>query len=603
MFEREIKFIYDFNLNKVKQLGANLTFETLAAAPLHPAILQYISAEIDYLVYEDRQKLLRNSNFDYSGEEITKYFQQISGVIKKEKRLALDYVDQLILQASSFTINYLIQPNWSLAKFIFDKEDVIETAKARQIFNYIYYYKYIQNITEKYFNAKNLEEISRTEFLTLLQKIDTEVFSAYAEQMLDKVLVSMGDFFNTGNVDKSKIPLAAAETFLKEKNLNALLQRVTDACYPEPKTSYSISEIKIILFSPVPIKKDRYIDRAVKQDIPASVFVAPEESTEPEGQDEAPFQDELNNKEPIIQEPETADEPVQPELITPEPEIPEQNSTDQDEVVLFEIPEPDRIPEPEQEPEQIQIPESEQISEHRHMPAPEETPEPEQVPEPEQIPEPDETPRDEQIPDPEQISESGINAEPEEPGQFTEDDQIRIINETSEPEPEDELLIVEDDDSDESSGEGLFIIDTREEAADFQPGPEQPSEPDQQELQNINPAEEEPQPEESLENQKDIKIIPERKNYIEEPVAPWKISSKKKEISSFISGKDMENIIEYVFNEDTEDFALTLERLADARTEPEAVSMFEKVLNSYRIKPSSKYAQVLRKVIHDYFNQ
>ena len=77
MFEREIKFIYDFNLNKVNRLGPYFTFEQLLASDVHPAILQYISAEIDYLIYEDRQKLLKNSLFDYSGEKISFHFNSV----------------------------------------------------------------------------------------------------------------------------------------------------------------------------------------------------------------------------------------------------------------------------------------------------------------------------------------------------------------------------------------------------------------------------------------------------------------------------------------------------------------------------------------------
>ena len=56
MFEKEIKFISDFCLNKVKGLGSFFTYEKLAGTDLHPAILRYISAELDYMIYSDRKK-------------------------------------------------------------------------------------------------------------------------------------------------------------------------------------------------------------------------------------------------------------------------------------------------------------------------------------------------------------------------------------------------------------------------------------------------------------------------------------------------------------------------------------------------------------------
>ena len=97
MFEREIQFIYDFSHNKVKNLGSFITFSELKSTDLHPAILQYISAEIDFYIFEDRQKLLKDSLFDYSGDTINTYFLHISEEIKKVKKFSQSYIEKLIL--------------------------------------------------------------------------------------------------------------------------------------------------------------------------------------------------------------------------------------------------------------------------------------------------------------------------------------------------------------------------------------------------------------------------------------------------------------------------------------------------------------------------
>ncbi len=77
MFEKEIEYIYKYNLNKIEQLGSFITYEQLVSTNIHPAILQYLSAEIDFLIYEDRQKLLKDSLFDYSGDKIIEHFTNI----------------------------------------------------------------------------------------------------------------------------------------------------------------------------------------------------------------------------------------------------------------------------------------------------------------------------------------------------------------------------------------------------------------------------------------------------------------------------------------------------------------------------------------------
>ena len=92
MFEKEIQFITDFNLNKIKRLGSFFTLDDLTKAKVHPAIVRYISAEIDYLIFLDRQNLLQKSVFDYSGTELAQHFLAISQEIKKNKLLPYEEV-------------------------------------------------------------------------------------------------------------------------------------------------------------------------------------------------------------------------------------------------------------------------------------------------------------------------------------------------------------------------------------------------------------------------------------------------------------------------------------------------------------------------------
>ena len=117
MFEKEIKFISDFCLNKISKAGSFLTFEKLKGIEIHPAILKYISAEMDFQIYKDRQVLLQKSAFDYSGAEISKYFRMIALEIKKSKRISENEITDLISQAVTFNFNYLTKPNETLLRF------------------------------------------------------------------------------------------------------------------------------------------------------------------------------------------------------------------------------------------------------------------------------------------------------------------------------------------------------------------------------------------------------------------------------------------------------------------------------------------------------
>ncbi len=263
MFEREIKFIYDFNLNKISHLGPYFTFEQLAATEIHPAILHYISAEIDYLVFEDRQKLLKNSMFDYSGERISYHFTRITEELKKTKRFAVEYIAKLILHASSFTINYLIRPKWTLARFVFDEEKHKTSNEIKQILNYVYYYKYLTKILISYINTKKILSMNVEEFESLLNKADSIGVENYLQAILSDSLKSMSEFFNIGEIKKERIPLPAVELLLEEKNLPNHLKALKEAFGSDENARFNLIDYQKVV-SHVMIEKEE-VSSAVEE--------------------------------------------------------------------------------------------------------------------------------------------------------------------------------------------------------------------------------------------------------------------------------------------------------------------------------------------------
>lgn len=249
MFEKEIKFIIDFTLNRINRLGSFFTFEKLAAAEVHPAIIQYISAQLDYLIYEDRKKLLQNSSFDYSGSEIAKYFGLISEEIKKNKRLAFEDVKTLVTHAVTFNINYLVRPNWTLLKLIFNEQKSRNVNEIRMMLNYVYYYDYVKNVFLGYFSKRKILSLSETEFENILAKIDNQMFNEHTRDLIDNALVSIGDFFNEGGLNKTQVSPQTVEFFLKEKNLTEGLFKLKRSIPSEDKQKYNIDEIRKIIYS------------------------------------------------------------------------------------------------------------------------------------------------------------------------------------------------------------------------------------------------------------------------------------------------------------------------------------------------------------------
>ncbi|NWG28475.1 MAG: hypothetical protein HXY48_08070 [Ignavibacteriaceae bacterium] len=247
MFEKEIKFIGDFCYNQVKSLGTNFTLEKITSAGVHPAVVQYISAELDFMIYSDRRKLLQQSYFDYAGKEIFEHFQKISSEIKRNKKISIEDAKKLIFQAVSFNINYLVRPKWSLTKLIFNEQPIISVEELQMMLKYLYYYEYFRKVLSAYLSKRKLVQISLTEFDLILNKIDSELFTSNQEQLIDNALSSMGDFFNVGGVDKNLISSTAIEIFLKEKNMLDLVFRLRKGMVNGVKKQFDKNELKKIL--------------------------------------------------------------------------------------------------------------------------------------------------------------------------------------------------------------------------------------------------------------------------------------------------------------------------------------------------------------------
>ena len=253
MFENEIKFISDFTLNKVKELGSFITVEKLLSTDIHPSIKKYVEGEIDYLIFEDRKKLIENSLFDYSGKEISDYFDLIGNEIKKTKKISYEDIKNIILQAVSFNSNYVVRPKWSLSKLIFGNNKSVSINEIQMMLNYTYYYEYLNSVFLAYLSKKKILNVSVTEFELIMNKIDRELFMLHQSKLVDNALYAIADYYSIGGLNKSVVTIEAVENFLKEKNLTELLFKLKRAYSNVPKKKTDIDEVRKVLYSTLSI--------------------------------------------------------------------------------------------------------------------------------------------------------------------------------------------------------------------------------------------------------------------------------------------------------------------------------------------------------------
>jgi len=619
MFEKEIKFIGDFCLNQVKNLGPVFTFEKVTSTNLHPAVVCYISAELDFMIYADRRKLLQQSYFDYSGKEISDHFQKISGEIKRNKKISSDDLKKLILQAVSFNANYLVRPRWSLTKLIFNEQPIISVEELQMMLNYLYYYEYFRKVLSAYLSKRKLVQISLTEFDLILNKIDRELFVSNQEQLVENALISMGDFFNIGGVDKNLVSSTAIEIFLKEKNMLELVFRLRKEVPEGQKKRYDKKDLKRILYSTSGEEKSEAITITDSEIVIEGQENVQDESEKPNLEELASkYADEMDksNIESFLSQEEeetllslydeelkefeedSVDDVAGKAAQISETNIVEHNdSTFGDESSSELVPDIDgndklnkietdsQFESPGVEKEIVQEmikdfvgdEQTEEVLDEVSKSTEEKTKEP----------------ADTNVPGIESLenellnifedldnADTGVTRE-----EITFEEIDEIPNEAGNEVSDLYSPILKEDDIDEFiKSIDEVVVSADEVKAEIN------------EIEEVEKISEPPKPPEAEEKNAINEKVPEEKPKITRPV-------RQKDLFSYLKRKELKKIVSYIFANDEEDFTNTAERIMDCHSYKEASEILKAVFTSYKISPYSKEAITFTNGVSNYFRQ
>jgi len=576
MFENEIKFINDFILNKTKDLGSLFTIENFLSADIHPAVKKYVEGEINYLIYQDRKKLIDNSLFDYSGAKISNYFNLIADEIKKTKKVSYEDVKNIILQAVAFNANFVVRPKWTLSKLIFGNNKSASLNDLQILFNYTYYYEYLNNVFLAYMVKKKIMNISTTEFELIMNKIDRELFTLHQSKLVDNALYAIADFYNIGGLNKSSISVEAIENFLKEKNLTELLFKLKRG-FPNPaKKKNDIEDIRKVLYSAFPLESP--FDEEKKEEVT--------KETNNEEHFENPLKEISVSENPVLDEvADTASDNIfdlkkdelQEEIF--EEELPiEENEIRETKVDLI-VDDADDLPDDLEEQEIIAT--IEQAT-------------------------PDETSESIFEDVKKTIDDEKILSDFTEDLEGNQEDEIIILDEKEEKDLlnffDDEAEISIDDD-DLKKGNDISEVVSESVMEDETPVNDNEIEMETDETS----LEEKEKIEFELINHDDLTSDDKDEEAVntEESGQPKTIIDKTKfdDMLSFLSRKEIEKITKNLFNSDSEDFANTIEKMSACNSLEEATEILENIFKYARIKPHSKEADSLTKAVTNYFHQ
>ncbi len=642
MFQTEIKFITDFTLNHVKKLGAFFTFERLFETNIHPAIKQYLNAEFEFLIYEDRQKLIQDSLFDYSGSKINHHFSMIAEEIKKTKKVSYEDMKVLISRAVSFNVSYILKPNWSLQKLIFGEKKSISVVELELVLNYLYFYDYLKNVFKSYLSKRNIVNLSSTEFELIINKIDRELFSTHFEKLVDNSLVSIADLFSIGGLNKKNISVEAVEIFLKEKNLIDHLLKLKRVIPNPGKRKYDIDDIRRIIYSATPVEPESINPASEEPESEVDgdfekVKTLEEAEIKPLTQTEEFLEEEQKSDENIIQEL-VQDEIVKKdieELIKekePEEEILEEEPVWEKEIIIDKEPEAVQTDDKKKSTdltdelkEEVVNPEIGGMVISSFLDDPdkkaEEKTTPKTVEDISQKTDQEKPPTEEELLELLSKDESDVIEDPE---LLSEKDEQELFS-FYEEELKDFDAVVPDDE------EVLNIedIETKEKEKEKEDIPKE-IEQSEIEVETVNFDELEIEDEENFDEQieepkieeiseppiiEKIEIekvdltkpeIQEKKEAVEESIPeelPKVKKKKQRDVFSYLSSKEINKITDSIFNSDSEDFANTVEKISECENYQKATEILKALFISIKISPQSKQAVILTNAVANYFDQ
>jgi len=601
MFENEIKFISDFTLNKIKELGSFITIEKFLSIDIHPSIKKYVEGEIDYLISEDRKKLIENSLFDYSGTEISNYFTLIGNEIKKTKKISFEDIKNIVVQGVSFNANYVVRPKWSLSKLIFGNNKSVTVNELKLMLNYTYYYEYLNNVFLAYLSKKKILNITVTEFELIVNKIDRELFMLHQSKLVDNALYAIADYFSIGGLNKSIVTVESVENFLKEKNLTELLFKLKRAYSNSAKKKVDIDEIRKVLYSTLSIESpfvevdnqekviadEKHFENPLKEDFLEAEPIS--ENEEISVKENIFDLSEERVSEEFVREDESLENPIVEENVFDEKSLdnlehalaspePEKFEIKKDDIINTEI-----IFKENKELEisetDVNIPVSEIRIELKDVHN--------SVEESESLLK-------------ESIDEEDVLANLTDEIEKDKDDEIVILDEKE----QEDLLNFYDNELEISIDDDLPITKKKE------------AEVDTNIANEINELEFEPELyiDEVLEDEVSIEKIDFEKDLLAgdgsklsenaEEENSIEVPGKRRieDVFTYLTKKEIDRIIKNLFNSDSEDFANTVEKMSDCTTYEEATHILDNVFKYARIKPHNKDAKLLSEAVAKYFN-
>lgn len=250
MFEEIIDKWYQDIVSSVTLTGKYIYLpEILSNDKIELFIKIYLTAEINWWIYQEKIIRESNKNFDFSAKEFEEVNKQFERLLFNNARFNLNNIKILISNGVKLHLNFVCRPRTTLKWFIFRNELKKSYEELSLRMKYFLGYDYLMNKLAKCEEILKMQLdntlISAAEFERLLEKYDNE---ALYEMSPSEFIEILDDLFYYFDPEYHRvIPINALIIFLDDKGLYYIAQNLQSKFESDNKNSITKREFENFL--------------------------------------------------------------------------------------------------------------------------------------------------------------------------------------------------------------------------------------------------------------------------------------------------------------------------------------------------------------------
>jgi hypothetical protein len=232
MFEKEISNFQTIIQEKTIGNAPSIALKHILESNVPQNVKSFFKAEVETLLFSEREKETRSSKFEYEQEDIKLLQDQVDLLLIFHFKFSTDEFFQSLDRCVHFLFNYLCRPQWTLENFLFEEKSSLSVRELELKFKFCQDYGYYWTILKEYLASKSKTEVSKEETVHLLRKIDGELIKSHTAVELGKMTEPFFRFItfihvNSGNNSQHGIPIKALIYFFDDKRVRTVSQHIT----------------------------------------------------------------------------------------------------------------------------------------------------------------------------------------------------------------------------------------------------------------------------------------------------------------------------------------------------------------------------------------